>query len=76
MFTIVIVVVFFVILIVPFIMVFFMTTQHRTVGNFVILHLSVLVAVSDIQSADVAAQGQVHSLTIVHRLRLGADRAA
>ena len=55
MFTIVIVVVFFVILIVPFIMVFFMTTQYRTVGNFVILHLSVLVAVSDIQSADVAA---------------------
>ena len=55
MFTIVIVFVFFMILIVPFIMVFFMTTQYRTVGNFVILHLSVLVAVSDIQSADVAA---------------------
>ena len=54
----------------------FMHIEHGALGDFIILHIDVLIAVGQIQAAHIATQREINRLAVVDRLGLGTHRAA
>ena len=56
-----------------FVMVGIMHLQYSAAGDFIILHLGVLIAIGQVQAANVASQREINGLTVIHRLRFSAQ---
>ena len=56
-----------------FVMVGVVHIQYGAAGDFIILHLGVLIAIGQIQAANVASQREINGLTVIHRLRFSAQ---
>ena len=70
----------FMLLFVAFLMVLFMMSfmhvEHGALGDFIILHVDVLITVGQVQATHIAAQCQINRLAVVDRLGLGTESAA
>ena len=74
---------FFVVLVVVLVLVFmvlvvmtFMHIEYGALGDFIILHVNVLIAVGQIQAAHMTAQREINRLAVVDRLGFGTHGAA
>ena len=50
--------------------------EHGALGDFIILHVDVLIAVGQIQAAHIAAQREINRLAVIDRLGFGTHGAA
>ena len=73
---------FFVVLVVVLVLVLmalvvmaFMHIEHGALGDFIILHVDVLIAVGQIQTTHIAAQREINRLAVIDRLGFGTHRA-
>ena len=53
----------------------FMHIEYSALGDLIILHVDVLIAVSQIQAAYITAQREINRLTVIDRLGFGTHRA-
>ena len=53
----------------------FMHIEHGALGDFIILHVDVLIAVGQIQTTHIAAQREINCLAVIDRLGFGTHRA-
>ena len=53
----------------------FMHIEDSALGDFIILHVDVLIAIGQIQTAHIAAQGEINRLAVIDRLGFGTQGA-